>query len=151
MKRQIVPDVISGEQALCCLASSAFVQEAADTMADRRIGAVIIMDEGTLKGILTERDLVFRVLAKGIDPKSTTIETVMTAEPQTIGPEDSAGAALDLMRNGRYRHLPVLNGNDLIGIVSIRDLYEAVSSGLEEDLKSAESFIYGDQYGGVTA
>jgi len=151
MNRQIVPDVISGEQALCCLSASARVQEAAELMEDRRIGAVIVMDGGELKGILTERDLVFRVMAKGGDPKTTVIENVMTARPQTIGPKDSAGAALDLMRKGRYRHLPVLDGTELIGIVSIRDLYEAVSSGLEEDLKSAESFIYGDQYGGVTA
>jgi CBS domain-containing protein len=55
--------------------------------------------------------------------------------------------ALDKMRTGRYRHLPVLDGTDVVGMVSIRDLYEAVRASLEEDLHSAETLIYGEQYG----
>jgi predicted transcriptional regulator len=71
----------------------------------------------------------------------------MTADPETLAPDDSALAALDKMRAGRYRHLPVVNGNELCGMVSIRDLYESVRQSLEEDLESAESFIHGEQYG----
>ena len=151
MKRQIVPDVIDGQQALCTLTAEDTAKEAADLMAERRIGAVLIMSEGQLAGILTERDLVFRVLAKGLDAGSTKVGTVMTPDPQTVTPDDSAKHALETMSKGHYRHLPVVQGNEVLGIVSIRDLYEAIRANLEADLQSAETLIYGDQYGSGTA
>ena len=75
----------------------------------------------------------------------------MTENPKTVAPKDNAARALDMMRKGHFRHLPVVDQSNVIGIVSIRDLYEACAAGLEEDLQSAETLIYGDQYGGVTA
>ena len=151
MKRQIIPGVIDGQQALCCLSPSATAKEAAALMAERRIGAVLVMEGGKLAGIVTERDLVFRVIAKSLDPNDTALEKVMTANPTVAAPSDSARQAFEAMSSGHFRHLPVLESEDVLGIVSIRDLYESIRTGLEEDLHSAETLIYGDQYGSGTA
>ncbi len=148
MERKIIPGVISGEQALCCLTPEARAREAADLMAEHRIGAVLVVEHGALKGIVTERDLVFRVLAKGRDSSATSLGEVMTADVDTVTPNDSALVALEKMQRGRYRHLPVIKDGDLFGIISIRDLYEALRGSLQEELKNAESLIYGEQYGG---
>lgn len=147
MKRKIIPGVIDGEQALCCLAPGATALEAATLMRERRVGAVMVVEGGKLKGIVTERDLVFRLLAEGQDPRATKLAEIMTADPETLTPDDVALAALDKMRAGRYRHLPVVDGGEIAGMVSIRYLYEAVRLTLQEDLQSAEGFIYGEQYG----
>lgn len=151
MQLKIVPGVIDGHQALCCLARDATVLDAAETMRERQVGAVMIVEHGRLIGIATERDMVFRLVAAGLDPATTRLFQIMTPDPQTLKPDDSAVHALEMMRKGRYRHLPVLDGRDLIGMVSIRDLYEAVRAGLEEDLQSAETLIYGEQYGAVAS
>ena len=150
MKRQIVPGVIDGQQALCCLAPDATAKEAADIMAERRIGAVLVMDQGRLAGIVSERDIVFRLVAKGLNSEDTPLSRIMTANPTTVTPSDSAMHAFETMNTGRFRHLPVLDGEEVLGIVSIRDLHEAIRTGLEEELHSAETLIYGDQYGSGT-
>jgi CBS domain-containing protein len=148
MKRRIIPGVIDGEQALCCLPPGASARDAATLLRERRIAAVMVVEKGRLLGIVTERDLVFRLLAEGRDPASTTLAAIMTPEPETLSPDDSALEALEKMRAGRYRHLPVVDaGGTIRGMVSIRDLYEAVRLTLEEELHSAESLIYGEQYG----
>ncbi len=147
MHRKIIPDVIDGRQALCCMGRGATACDAATTMRERKVGAVMVVEQGHLVGIVTERDMVFRLVAAGKDPSTTLLAEIMTPSPQTLTPDDSAVQALDMMRTGRYRHLPVLDGTDVIGMVSIRDLYEAIRAGLEEDLQSAETLIYGEQYG----
>jgi CBS domain-containing protein len=147
MRRTIIPGVIDGEQALCCLPPDATAFEAATLMRERRVGAVMVVEGGRLKGIATERDLVFRLLAEGRDARATKLAEIMTADPETLSSDDSALVALDKMRAGRYRHLPVVDGDRISGMVSIRDLYEAVRLSLQEDLQSAESLIYGEQYG----
>jgi CBS domain-containing protein len=148
MKRRIIPGVIDGEQALCCLPPGATARDAATLLRERRIAAVMVAEGGRLLGIVTERDLVYRLLAEARDPDATRLAEIMTAGPETLSPEDSALEALDKMRAGRYRHLPVVDaGGTIRGMVSIRDLYEAVRLTLEEDLHSAETLIRGEQYG----
>ena len=151
MKRQIIPGVIDGEQPLCCLPPTATADEAARLMRERRVGAVMIVEQGRLEGIVTERDLVFRLLAEQLDGCATPLAQIMTRDPETLRPDDSALAALDKMRAGHYRHLPVVEDGEIVGIVSIRDLYETVRRSLEEELHSAESLIYGEQYGLASA
>jgi CBS domain-containing protein len=151
MKRRIVPGVIDGEQALCCLPPDATAHDAATLMRERRVGAVMIVDGSRLLGIVTERDLVFRLLAEGRDARGTRLAEIMTAGPETLSPGDSALDALQKMLDGRYRHLPVVDGSRICGIVSIRDLYEAARLTLQEELRSAESLIYGEQYGATAS
>lgn len=147
MKRQIIPSVIDGRQVLCTLSKDATAQAAAALMHERRVGAVMVVEEERLVGIVTERDIVFRVVAKSLDPAATAVSAIMTAAPETLSPSDTAMIALERMQAGGYRHLPVLQGERVCGMVSVRDIYEAVRRTLQEELDNAESLIYGDRYG----
>lgn len=147
MQRRIIPGVIDGQQALCTLPPDATAQAAANLMRERRLGAVMVVEDGRLCGIVTERDIVFRVVAQSLDAATTPVSAVMTANPETLAPHDTAMVALEKMQAGRYRHLPVLRDDELCGMVSVRDIYEAVRKMLQEELKSAETLIYGDRYG----
>jgi len=97
------------------------VAQAARLMKDRRVGAVLVMHEGRLAGIFTERDALFRVIAEGRDPANTHLQDVMTANPRTITPDRPFGHALHMMHEGGFRHVPVVDGGAPLGVVSARD------------------------------
>jgi CBS domain-containing protein len=149
MKRKIVPDIVD-QQELWTIAPQTTVREAARMMAQRRIGATMVLSEGRLVGIFSERDLTHRVVALGLDPETTRVVDVMTANPVTIGPSDHANDALDLMRTHGFRHLPVVEGGRPVGMVSVRDLYDAVQDQLKDDLQERDQYMFGSGYG-VTA
>jgi len=94
--------------------------QVAQRMVDRNVGAVLVLDDGRLTGILTERD-VLRAVAGGLRD-DTCAADCMTAHPVTIGPDDTTEHAVVLMLHGGFRHLPVIQGDDLVGVISIRDL-----------------------------
>ena len=147
MDTKIVPGVVK-EQSIATLNPADSVMDAVNMMTERKIGAVIIVDNNaSLAGIFTERDLVNRVVAKGLDAASTPLKQVMTTNPDTLAPGDTAMNALELMSARRYRHLPVLDGENVVGMVSIRDLFNVVKAQLEEDLREREKFIFGSDYG----
>ncbi len=146
MQRRIVPDLVSN-QSLASLPPSATVRDAARIMAERHIGAVLVAVDGRLQGIFTERDLLARVVAAGLDPDDTVLGGVMTPDPDTVAPGDTALVALRRMTECGYRHLPVVSGGQMIGMVSIRDLYAAANSELAEDLEQREAFIFDTGYG----
>ncbi len=147
MHRKIVPDVVNGQQSLCCLGKKVSVREAVDEMVSRHIGAVLVVDGDALIGIVTERDVVRRVVGADLDAKSTTLGDIMTPDPQTLAPTDLALDALRKMQEGGFRHLPVLDDGRVCGMVSVRDIYDAVRGELEEDLKNVETLVYGEAYG----
>lgn len=148
MKRKIVPDIVQGQE-LWTLPPATNLQVAVEHMAERRIGAVMIVQGGKLTGIFSERDLLTRVVAKGRDPKNLMLSEVMTADPITVKPNDTASAALDLMRDGGFRHLPVAEADGKpVGMVSIRDLYAAVAESLREELEQRDEILFGAGYGG---
>lgn len=143
VERTLVPDVVNG-QSLVTLPSSASVLEAARLMAERRLGAILVLDQGALTGIVTERDIAVRVVAAGRDPARTRLGAVMTPDPDTLKPGATVRAALDLMARRGYRHLPVKQGKKLVGMVSIRDLYRCVVDQTEADLLLlAEGLVQG--------
>jgi len=107
----------------------ASVWEASRLMRDARVGAVLIVSEGRLVGIFTERDAVYRVVAAERDPRATRLAEVMTPQPQTLPPEASFGHALVLMHENGFRHVPVVDGGRLVGVVSAR---HALDPELEE-------------------
>ncbi len=146
MQRRIVPDLVH-DQILVSLPPSATVQDAARIMAERHIGAVLVAVDGRLQGIFTERDVLARVVAAGLDPNDTALGGVMTPNPDTVAPNDSALEALRRMSERGYRHLPVVDRERMVGIVSIRDLYTAVNEELAEDLQQREAFIFDTGYG----
>ena len=107
------------------LPRSATVREAGQIMAEQRIGAVLVLDDGALAGIFTERDALYRVVAAGLDPATTALDQVMTRDLVTLGPEASTIDALRLMTEVGFRHLPILDGERVHGIISLRDFVGA--------------------------
>ncbi|MCX4632554.1 MULTISPECIES: CBS domain-containing protein [unclassified Streptomyces] len=97
--------------------------EAARVMRDAGIGDVLVVDQGRLRGILTDRDLVVRAVAEGRDPAETTVRAICSTDPLTVRPDDLVDRAVDLMRRHALRRLPVETENgELVGIVTLGDL-----------------------------
>ena len=96
------------------------VAKAAKLMAQKNVGAVMVVEEKRLVGIFTERDAVFRVIAEGRDVATTRIREVMTPSPITVGPDEIFGRALLIMHDNGFRHVPVVENGEPIGIVSSR-------------------------------
>ena len=105
------------------------VSHAARLMADKNVGAIMVVENERLIGIFSERDAVFRVIAQGRDAKTTLLTEVMTAAPKTLEPGKSYGHALLLMQENGFRHVPVIENGRPIGIVSSRN---AMDPDLEE-------------------
>ncbi len=101
------------------LEPAASLVDAARRMHERRVGAVVVTEGNRLVGIITERDVLRAVATGAIDGS---VADVMTHAPDTIGPDESAGQAAALMIHGGFRHLPVVDGSDVVGMLSIRDL-----------------------------
>lgn len=144
---KIVPEIVH-DQSICDAGPDTTVKQAAETMAARKIAAVVVCQDGKLAGIMTERDVTTRVVARGLDPATTKVTEVMTANPDTLRPDDDPAHALRMMREHGYRHLPVV-GDDghVIGMVSVRDLYAWVQEQLERDIQDRDHYIFGEAYG----
>ena len=111
------------------------VGKAAELMAARNVGAVMVVEDERLVGIFTERDAVFRVIARGRDVQTTRLADVMTAAPQTVDPDKSFGYALLMMHENGFRHVPVIENGKPIGIVSARN---ALDPEMEEFISEAQ-------------
>ena len=147
MRLRIIPDIVN-DQKLSILSKQNTAREAAKQMAEKDIAAIVVTDDGgKLLGIVTERDLTRRVIAGNRDADKVTVGEIMTGDPDTLAPGDSALDALELMRTRKYRHLPVVDDDNVVGMVSIRDLYAAVKTALEKDIRETEAFVFGDRYG----
>jgi CBS domain-containing protein len=107
----------------------ASVSDAAKLMAKMNVGAILVVEDGHLIGIFTERDAVFRVIAHGRDAKTTPLRAVMTVNPETLDPTRSYGHALLLMQEHGFRHVPVVENGHPVGIISSRN---AMDPELEE-------------------
>lgn len=114
------------------------VQQACRAMRDRKVGAVLVTgSSGELVGIFTGRDAVCRVVAEGLNPMLTTLEDVMTGNPDKMAPGKNAVDALRIMKDGGYRHLPVVEGGKIVGVVSRGDF-----RGLEQDRLDEETGLW---------
>jgi len=129
----LVRDVMEPKSALT-LSPETTVSRAAEVMAENKIGAVMVAEKERLIGIFTERDALFRVIARGLDARTTRLAEVMTAEPRTVGPTTSYGYALVMMQENGFRHAPVVENGKPIGIVSSRN---AMDPELEEFVSEA--------------
>jgi len=137
-----IASVIEG-RALYTLASTATAREAAQYLVQKGVGAVAVVDQGTLKGVISERDLVTRVIAAGGNPDTMRIVEIMTPNPTTIAASESLTRALAQMRERGFRHLPVVDQDRLVGMISVRDLFAAIKVELEHDLNERETMIFG--------
>ena len=110
------------------VAPTATVAEAVDLMAEKGIGSLLVMQDGALCGIVTERDYARKVVAGGLPIENTRVEDIMTADVLTTGVEQNIDECMMLMTEKRIRHLPVVDGEKILGLISIGDLMKAIIS-----------------------
>jgi CBS domain-containing protein len=120
MPNRKISDVIRGQKILCAEAGQT-VRDAACRMAQEKVGSMLIVENGLLVGIFTERDVLNRVVAARLDPDTTTLATVMTKNPQTVKPDRPFSHAMHMMYEGCFRHMPVVEDGKPLGMISIRD------------------------------
>jgi CBS domain-containing protein len=133
---------IVAKQAPVTAPKSVTVLEAARTMQQHNVGALLVVDGTRLVGIFTERDALFRVLAEGRNPQTTRLADVMTSQPQTIHPDEPFLHALRVMHKGRFRHLPVVEFDRPLGMVSVRDALDDDLYELHNALEQQEDSLY---------
>ncbi len=117
---------------------TASVVEAARLMRMHTVGSIMVVDGTRLIGIFTERDALFRVLAASRDPATTKLADVMTPQPQTIHPDEPFLRALRMMHEGKFRHMPVVEFDRPLGMISIRDAIDEDLAELRADLEQRE-------------
>ncbi len=143
-----VGDILHNKAArVCSIAPEALVYEAIQQMAEKNVGAILVMRGNELCGILSERDYTRKVMLKGKSSRETRVSDIMTPSPLTAFPHDSVDGCLQRMTQHRVRHLPVMDDDKVIGVVSIGDLVKWVISVQNSAITQLENYIAG----GITA
>ena len=119
------------------------VIDAIRLMAQKGIGAVLVMDGARLAGIVSERDYARKVVLQGRSSADTPVSAIMTAQVLTVGPDTSVPACMRLVTDHRIRHLPVVEDGRVVGVVSIGDLVKAVMADQQEQLEQLQRYITG--------
>ena len=123
--------------------SLATVIDAVNTMNDHHVGSVLVCEGGDPVGVFSERDVLVRVVAAQRDPRQTLVRDVMTTRLYTASPDDTLLEVMRLMTDRRCRHVPVMEGERLIGLVSIGDLTKATQYNLRQEVRELSSYIGG--------
>lgn len=126
---------------IIAIAEDASVFEAIKLMAERSIGSLLVMDGDKLKGIVTERDYARKVIVKGRSSKSTRVGEIMTADVRTATTDQSVNDCMSVMTERRIRHLPVVDGDAVVGLISIGDLVQAIISDQQEEIEQLAQYI----------
>jgi CBS domain-containing protein len=119
------------------------VLDAIKLMAEKGIGALIVMDGGALAGIVTERDYARKVILKGRSSDETPVKDIMTSGARTTTVDQTVDSCMNMMTDKRIRHLPVIDGDNVIGMVSIGDLVKAIIADQKEEIEQLEQYITG--------
>jgi CBS domain-containing protein len=117
------------------------VFDVAQIMVARNIGAVPVLRDGLLVGIFSERDLMKRVVVEGRDPRTTPVEAVMSEHPHTVGPCEQVENCMVIMRRHGFRHLPICDGQQLRGMVSLRDILLHGLSEKDDEVRMMRAYI----------
>ena len=117
------------------------VIDAIRLMAEKRIGAVLVIEGGRLAGILSERDYARKIVLQGRSSSDTPVRTIMTAEVVTVGVDDTADRCMQIVTQRRIRHLPVVHDGQVLGVVSIGDLVKAVIEDQQQQIEQLERYI----------
>ena len=142
MTHRTIRTIIEQQQVIAAPADTTVIA-AARLMRDHNVGAVMVVEDGRLAGVFTERDALFRVIAEGRDVDTTALGEVMTRNPQTITPDKPFADALHLMYEGGFRHVPVVEDGRPVGMISARDalgpeledfIYELLRRNQAEDI-----------------
>ena len=141
MGEPISPILEAKDPAVWSIDSGATVFEAIQMMADKRIGALLVITGGRLEGIITERDYARKVILQGHSSRETYVREIMTSRLITVTPEHTVEACMRIMTENRIRHLPVLDGGRVAGVLSIGDLVNAVISSQREMIDHLHTYI----------
>ena len=143
--RKTLADVMSAGR-FVCLPPETDVTTASRKLLERRSSVVAVTRNGALVGIVTERDICFRVVAAGRDAGVTRLEQIMTREPDTIAPASRLEDALAMMQANGYRHVPVEEEGRVIGVVGAQDLFNEIRIELQAEIRDREEFMFGSGY-----
>lgn len=140
-----VADILKnrGPRELAHKPPEATVRDALELMAERGIGSVLVMHDGTLDGIFTERDYARKVILKGLHSVDTRLGDVMTGRLYVVGPQQTVQECMGIMTEARVRHLPVADGGKVIALVSIGDLVNAMLQEQQFLISQLENYIGG--------
>ena len=143
-----IRQILQGKKinALYSVSSDQTVLDALKLMAEKNIGALLVVDKGVLTGIFSERDYARKVILKDRHSDDTRIADVMTANVITIGPDQSLEECMLIMSEKHIRHLPVMDKGELSGIISINDVVTAIIVDQKTRIDSLESYISGSPY-----
>lgn len=133
---------IVADRPLFSVAKDKTVAEVARFMAEKNVGAIPVTEENRLVGIFSERDVITRVVSKGLDPSRVKVGDVMTTKIVVATVDESYESCLKKMQQAHCRHLPVVSGERLVGIVSLRDLLMLDLNEKERNLEYLQSYIY---------
>lgn len=125
------------------IVQEASVYDAIKLMADHGVGSLLVMDGDELKGIVTERDYARKVIIKGRSSESTRVGEIMTKDLVTTTSAQTVNECMTMMSERRIRHLPVMSGKEVVGLISIGDLVQAIISDQQEEIEQLENYISG--------
>lgn len=125
------------------ITEDASVLDAIKLMAERGVGSLLVMDGEVMKGIVTERDYARKVIVKGRASDTTRVSEIMSAEVCTATVDQTVNDCMTVMTNRRIRHLPVVDGDRVIGLISIGDLVQAIIAYQQEEIQHLEQYISG--------
>ncbi|HET8564284.1 MAG TPA: CBS domain-containing protein [Candidatus Binatia bacterium] len=139
-----VRDILQGKgNQVWWVSPDATVFDALALMAEKNVGALLVLEGEKIAGIFSERDYARKIILKGKASKETSVKEIMTSEVTTVRPGQSVEECMALMTDQRIRHLPVLEGDKLVGLVSIGDVVKAVISAKEFIIEQLETYITG--------
>jgi len=131
------------DQTVYNVAPAASVFDAVKTMAEKGIGALIVIDGEAIVGMITERDYARKIVLVGRSSKETAVREIMTSPVMYVRPDQTSEECMALMTENRLRHLPVLDGGRLVGLVSIGDLVKDIISEQQFTIEQLEHYIMG--------
>jgi CBS domain-containing protein len=141
---QTVHQLLRGKgQQIFSVAPTDSVRQAIEVMASRQVGALLVMDQGSLLGIISERDYARKVILKNRSSQDTPVSEIMTSPAVTVPPTATVRQCMQLMSEGRFRHLPVVESGRVVGMVSIGDLVNAVIEEQSAHIAELERYIAG--------
>ena len=136
--------LVRKDSTIWSIAPNAMVIDAIQLMSEKNVGALPVVENANLLGVISERDYTRKVILKGKSSKETPVRDIMTEQLITVNPDDSVTECMRIMTEKRVRHLPVLEGTRLVGILSIGDLINWTISAQKAAIENLERYVTGD-------